>query len=77
LSIEHGGHPVVLGGGSNVVASDTGCPQPVIHVTTRGVTPESLTLLDVATQAILAARRSRGMVLGPGDPDNRSAHSST
>ena len=35
---EHGGRPVALGGGSNVVVSDTGCPQPVIHVTTRGIT---------------------------------------
>jgi UDP-N-acetylmuramate dehydrogenase len=35
---QNGGQQVALGGGSNVVVADTGCPQPVIHVTTRGIT---------------------------------------
>lgn len=35
---EHGGQPVALGGGSNVLASDPGCQGPVIHMTTCGIT---------------------------------------
>jgi len=35
---EHGGQPVALGGGSNVLASDAGCRGPVIHMTTCGIT---------------------------------------
>ncbi|QMU78807.1 UDP-N-acetylmuramate dehydrogenase [Streptacidiphilus sp. PB12-B1b] len=32
-----GGRPVTLGGGSNVLAADDGCRQPVVRVRTRGL----------------------------------------
>ncbi|NBM14458.1 UDP-N-acetylmuramate dehydrogenase [Streptomyces sp. GC420] len=33
----HGTHPLVLGGGSNVLAADSGCSAPVIKMATEGI----------------------------------------
>ena len=51
FAVAHGTHPLVLGGGSNVLVADSGCSAPVIKVATEGIRfqsdPEGTVLVTV------------------------------